>query len=65
MAVVAVAVIGWEHRAHRAPGSVDLAILGTVWLLALVVLSPGPGVDSGARWPSSPCTPRCSSGPGG
>jgi hypothetical protein len=39
MAVVAVAVIGWEHRAHHPSESVDLAILGTVWLLALVALS--------------------------
>lgn len=38
MAVVAVAVIGWEHRAHHPSESVDLAILGTVWLLALVAL---------------------------
>jgi hypothetical protein len=39
IAVVAVAVIGWEHRAHHPSESVDLAILGTVWLLALVALS--------------------------
>jgi hypothetical protein len=39
LAVAAVTVIGWEHREHDAPGSVDLAILGTVWLLALVALS--------------------------
>ena len=39
IAVAAVAAIGWEHRAHDATGSVDLAILGTVWLLALVALS--------------------------
>src|SRR5207247_6205904 len=38
-AVVAVAVIGWEHRAHHPSESVDLAVLGTVWLLALVALS--------------------------
>jgi hypothetical protein len=39
IAVVAVAVIGWEHRAHHPSESVDLAILGTVWLLALVASS--------------------------
>ena len=39
IAVVAVAVIGWEHRAHDPAESVDLAIFGTVWLLALVALS--------------------------
>jgi hypothetical protein len=39
IAVVAVAVIGWEHRAHHPSESVDLAILGTVWLLAIVALS--------------------------
>jgi hypothetical protein len=39
IAVVAVAVVGWEHRAHHPSESVDLAILGTVWLLALVALS--------------------------
>jgi hypothetical protein len=39
IAVVAVAVIGWEHRAQHPSESVDLAILGTVWLLALVALS--------------------------
>ena len=35
----AVASIGAEHRPHGAPGSVDLAVLGTIWLLALVVMS--------------------------
>lgn len=39
IAVAAVAVIGWVHRAHYPSGSVDLVILGTVWLLALVALS--------------------------
>ena len=39
IAVAAVAVIGWEHRAHDPAQSVDLAIFGTVWLLALVALS--------------------------
>jgi hypothetical protein len=39
IAVAAVGAIGWEHRAHDPAESVDLAILGTVWLLALVALS--------------------------
>jgi hypothetical protein len=39
IAVAAVAVIGAAHRAHESQGSVDLAILGTVWLLLLVVVS--------------------------
>jgi hypothetical protein len=39
IAVAAVAAIGAAHRAHGGPGSVDLAILGTAWLLALVVMS--------------------------
>jgi hypothetical protein len=39
IAVAAVAAIGAVHRAHSDPGSVDLAILGTVWLLVLVVMS--------------------------
>ncbi len=39
IAVAAVTAIGWEHRPHRGSGSVDLAVLGTVWLLALIVLS--------------------------
>lgn len=38
-AVVAVAIIGAVRRPHVNPGSVDLAVLGTVWLLALIVLS--------------------------
>jgi hypothetical protein len=37
--VAAVAATGVAHRAHGAPGSVDLAILGTIWLLVLVVMS--------------------------
>ena len=37
--VAAVAAIGAAHRAHGGSGSVDLAILGTVWLLVLVVMS--------------------------
>jgi hypothetical protein len=39
IAVAAVAATGAAHRAHETPGSVDLAILGTVWLLLLVVIS--------------------------
>jgi len=44
IALAAVAMVGWEHRAHLAAGRVDLAILGTVWLLALVTLSNPPWV---------------------
>lgn len=39
IAVAAVAVIGAVHRAHGGTGSVDLDILGTVWVLALIVMS--------------------------
>ena len=39
IAVAAVAAIGWEHRPRHGSGSVNLAILGTVWLLVLVALS--------------------------
>jgi hypothetical protein len=39
IAVVVAAAIGWEYRPHHGSGGVDLAILGTVWLLALVALS--------------------------
>ena len=39
IAVAAVAVIGAARRPHDAPGSIDLAVLGTVWLLVLVVMS--------------------------
>jgi len=39
IAVAAVTVIGWEHRPHPGSGGVDLAVFGTVWLLALVALS--------------------------
>jgi hypothetical protein len=39
IAVAAVAAIGWEHRPHVGSGMVDLAILGTVWLLVPVALS--------------------------
>jgi hypothetical protein len=39
IAVAAVGVIGAVHRAHGPAGSIDLAVLGTVWLLVLVVMS--------------------------
>lgn len=39
IAVAAVTVIGWEHRPHPGSGGVDLAVFGTMWLLALVALS--------------------------
>ena len=39
IAVATAAAIGWEYRPHHGSGSVDLAILGTVWLLAVVALS--------------------------
>ena len=39
IAIAAVAVIGAVHRAHGPDGSTDLAILGAVWLLVLVVMS--------------------------
>jgi hypothetical protein len=39
IAVAAVAATGDVHQVHGAQGGVDLAILGTVWLLALIVMS--------------------------
>ena len=39
IAIVAVALIALARQPHAMPGSVDLAILGTVWLLVLVVVS--------------------------
>src|ERR1022692_1640416 len=39
IAVAAVAVIGMVRQEHVAPGSVDLDILGTIWLLVLVLMS--------------------------
>jgi hypothetical protein len=39
IAIAAVAAIGWQHRGHSPAQSVDLAILGTVWLMALIALS--------------------------
>ena len=39
IAVTAVAVTGVAHQVHGAQGGVDLAILGTVWLLVLIVMS--------------------------
>jgi hypothetical protein len=37
--VATVAALGAVHRATGAPGGVDLGILGTVWLLVLVVMT--------------------------
>ena len=39
IAVAAVAAIGAAHRAHGTSASVDFAILGTAWLILLVVVS--------------------------
>jgi hypothetical protein len=39
IAVSAVAVVGLALKPHPLPGSVDLAVLGTIWLLVLVVIS--------------------------
>ena len=39
VAVAAVAAIGTVYRAHGDSANVNLAVLGTVWLLALVVMS--------------------------
>ncbi len=39
IAVAAVAAAGLAHRASGASGSVDLGVLGTAWLLVLVVMS--------------------------
>jgi hypothetical protein len=39
IALAAVAVTGAVHRARGPAGSIDLAVLGTVWLLVLVVMS--------------------------
>ena len=39
IAAAAVAAIGSTHQAHSDPGNVNLAVLGTVWLLALVAMS--------------------------
>jgi hypothetical protein len=39
IAILAVALVGWERRAHGAPGSVDWSVVGSGWLLALVALS--------------------------
>lgn len=44
IALAAVAVIGWEHRTDHVSPRVDLAILGTAWLLALVALSSPPWI---------------------
>jgi hypothetical protein len=39
LAVAAVTAVGWDRRAHAVAGDVDWAVLGAVWLLALVALS--------------------------
>jgi hypothetical protein len=39
IATAAVALVALARQAHATPGSVDLAVLGTVWLLVLVVVS--------------------------
>jgi hypothetical protein len=39
IAVAAVAIVGWERRAHGAGGTVDWSVAGTGWLLSLVALS--------------------------
>ncbi len=39
IAIAAVALVALARQAHATPGSVDLAVLGTVWLLVLVVVS--------------------------
>ena len=39
IAVAAVAAAGAAHQVHGAQGGVDLAVLGTVWLLVLIVMS--------------------------
>jgi hypothetical protein len=39
IAIGAVALVGWDRRIQGATGSVDWSVYGTVWLLALVVLS--------------------------
>ena len=44
VAVAAVALVGWERRLH-ATGAVDWSVAGTGWLLALVALAAGLGMD--------------------
>jgi hypothetical protein len=39
IAIAAVTVVGAERQGRVMPGSVDLAILGTMWLLVVVVMS--------------------------
>src|SRR6202044_748890 len=39
IAIAAVTVVGAERQGDVMPGSVDLAILGTLWLLVVVVMS--------------------------
>jgi hypothetical protein len=38
-AIFAVCMLGWEHRLHGAPQSVDWSVFGSSWLLALVAVS--------------------------
>src|ERR1700722_3124770 len=39
IAVAAVALVALARKTHATPGSVDLGILGTIWLLVLVAVS--------------------------
>lgn len=39
IAAAAVGIMGWEYRTPYSSGGVDLAVLGTAWLLAIVALS--------------------------
>ena len=45
IALAAVTVVGAEHQADVMPGSVDMGIAGTLWLVVLVVLSAPPWVS--------------------
>jgi hypothetical protein len=38
-AILAVCMLGWEHRLRGAAGSVDWSVFGSSWLLALVAVS--------------------------
>jgi hypothetical protein len=38
-AIVAVCMLGWEHKLRGAEGSVDWSVFGSSWLLALVAVS--------------------------
>jgi hypothetical protein len=39
VAIVAVCMLGWEHKLRGAEGSVDWSVFGSSWLLALVAVS--------------------------